>query len=184
MLQTVQVANLVNGVVQAVDIPRPQTTPAEPAYAENTDHVTKLPAIREFEAGNVHIELPTLFVAADVFLRRVEIRKLLPTAQKAVPGAADALYPTGAATDSEFVRDAYNSGGLNELATDGDEVLELLGGELGAVSSKTFPALTLRAGEFVRLTLFNNSGADIDTGDRVIRAMYKMGLNEVDTGRR
>jgi hypothetical protein len=180
-----QVANLVNGVETTIDIPRPQTTPAEPGYAETVDHVTRLPAIREYEAGHVIIELPGTHIAADVFMRKIEIHKLLPTAQKGVAGPGNALFPSGAAVDSSFVRDVYDAAGGNLLATNEDALVEILGGEMlnPTGPDRSYPGLTLRAGEFVRLVVFNGSGADIDAGDRVYSAAYKLGLNQGDTGK-
>ena len=190
-----QVANAVNGVETTIDIPRPVTTPKEVAYAEGTDHVVREPAIREFEAGHVIIELPATYDIADAFLRKVEIHQILPAVQKGLSGPSSSfafpagapgpIFPNGSPAQTGFVRDVFDADGGNLTALDEDAVTEILGGEMSDASgtTRTYPGLTLRAGEFVRLVIFNNSGADLDTGDRTFRAAYKLGLNQSDTGK-
>lgn len=189
---------LTSAVEQAIDIPRPVTAPKEVAYAEGTDHVVRPPAIREFEAGHVIVEPAPAHTVADVFLRRVEIHQLLPTPQKGLagpssafphpPGAAAPIFPNGAPATTSFVRTVFDAAGANTLLLSDPAVSEILGGTMfdpAVLNSpqRTHPGVTLRAGEFVRLVLFNNTGGDIDAGDRNYHAAYKLGLNQSDTGK-
>ena len=179
---------IANTVVTTVDIPRPMTTPAEVAYAEGTDHVTRPIFIREEEGGHVVIDLPAAFKTSAIYLRRMSIRKLLPTAQKGLVGASGALMPTGAPTDDTFVRDVFNSNGANTLATNDTNALnDLLGNPIvGAAGTapltyvRSFPGITLRSGEYVRMEFYTAGGA---VGPGTINAVYKMGLNQQDTGK-
>lgn len=173
-------ATAVNAAFTSFDVARPQTVPAEVAFAENTDHVVREPAIREFESGHVVIELGALLVAADVWLDKVEIRKLLPTPQKGVSGPAGALFPTGAPTDETVVRTLVDRANANDLATNETMVGKFLGQTVAPNTVRTYPGITLRSGEFVRITLGNTSGGDL-TDD--ITATYKLGLNQSDTGK-
>jgi hypothetical protein len=172
-------ATLTNGAVTVIDIPRPLTTPAEPPYAEGTDHVVRPETRREFEGGNVIVRLPSAFIAANIFLRRASIRRLTDTAQTGLTEGA--FFPTGASTDQEFVRDMVNLPG-NTLPTNAasDAVADLLGVEVGNSPGRSYPGVTLMANEFVRLELFNNSGGDITDA---IEASYKMGRSQADTGK-
>ena len=184
-------ATAVNAAFTAFDIPRPQTTPQEVAYAENTDHVVREPALREFESGHCVIDLGTNLVAANVFLDKVEIFKLLPVAQKGLsslsgsglnspPGGSPPLFPSGAPSDETFVRTLVDRAEANDLATNEDAVAAFLGQTAGNDTVRSYPGLTLRSGEFVRVTLGNTSGGDLtDT----ITATYKLGLSQSDTGK-
>jgi hypothetical protein len=167
------------------DVPRPETTPKEPAYAEGTDHVTKLPGTDEDYAGEVIVRLPSTLQLATVFLRSVEIRKLLPTAQKGIAGPGGALFPSGAAVDSEHVRhimqetankiDMATAPGTTLLG-DADPTNVAAGG-----LTRSYPGITLRAGEYVRCALYNNSGGALT--DQIISAYYTMGQHQTDVGR-
>jgi hypothetical protein len=172
---------LPDATTTTVDVPRPQESPQEPPYAEGTDHVVRPSFVREVEAGHVIIDLPAAFVAANVFLRRASIRKLLPVPQRGLATPATALFPTGAPTDQEFVRDLVNTGTSNDLPTDSDTVRDLFGNFRAVASVRSFPGITLRAGEFVRLELRNASGGPL--GPAFINAIYKLGLNQGDTGK-
>lgn len=174
-----------NVTATTFDVPRPETTPKEPAYAEGVDHVTKLPSIDEDYAGEVVIRLPGTLQLATVFLRTLEIRKILPTAQKGVAGPGDALFPTGAATDSEHVsfavQEAANTidmaaGAGPLMLGDGDPANLAAGGLM-----RSYPGITIRAGEFARITLYNNSGGDLN--NQLISAYYTMGQHQSDVGR-
>jgi len=188
-------ATAVDAAFTAFNLPRPQSTPVQPAYAEGVDHVTRPEALREFEAGQCVIELGALLVAADVFLDKVEIVKLLPTPQKGMsglsssginspPGAEEPLFPSGAPADAELVRVLVDRKEANDLSTDDVSVNDLFGlpkyaGGAGG-ETRSYPGITVRAGEFVRLTLGNTSGGDLtDT----ITVNYKLGLNQSDTGK-
>ena len=184
-------ATAVNLAFTAFDVPRPQTTPAEVAYAENTDHVIKEPAVREFESGHCVIELGALLVAANVWLDKVEIVKLLPTAQKGLsslsssglnspPGANPPLFPSGAPSDETLVRVLVDRNQANDLATNETMVGKFLGQTVTPDTVRSYPGITLRSGEFVRITLGNTSGGDLTD---VITATYKLGLNQGDTGK-
>jgi hypothetical protein len=167
------------------DVPRPETTPKEPAYAEGVDHVTKLPSLDEDYAGEVIVRLPGTLQLATVFLRTLEVRKLLPTAQKGVVGPGDALFPSGAPTDSEHVRFLTQETG-NTVATDAGAGPLMLGdGDPTNLAAgglmRSYPGITLRAGEYVRLTLYNNSGGALN--DQLISAYYTMGQHQSDVGR-
>jgi hypothetical protein len=184
-------ATAVNAAFTTFDIPRPQTTPAAVAYAENTDHVIKEPALREFESGHCVVELGAILTAANVWLDKVEIVKLLPTAQKGLsslsssglnspPGANPPLFPSGAPSDETLVRVLVDRANANDLATNEDAVLGFLGSPDFSNTVRSYPGITLRSGEFVRVTLGNTSGGDLtDT----ITATYKLGLNQSDTGK-
>ena len=192
------VATLTDAVEQNIDIPRPQTTPQEVAYAEGTDHVVRPPAIREYEAGHVIIEVAPAHAVANVFLRKIEIHQILPAAQKGLsgpssdftfpPGATAPMFPNGAPAQTGFVRDVFDAGGGNDMLLSDPAVSEVLGGTMfdpAILNSpqRTHPGVTLRAGEFVRLVVFNNTGGDIVAGDRAYHAAYKLGLNQSDTGK-
>jgi len=164
------------------DVPRPETTPKSPAYAENTDHVTKLPAIREFEAGHVIVDFASTLKVAAVFLDKVEIRKLLPIAQKGVGNAGSALYPSGAPTDETLVRVLLDRGSANDLLLNDPAVDDFFGNaKIPAQAPRGYPGVTLRSGEFLRLTIRNNSGGALNAQE--ITASYKLGLNQSDTGK-
>jgi len=169
---------LADAVVTSVDIPRPQTTPAQPAYAENSDHVTSPTFLREEEAGHCVIDLPAVFVAATVFLRKLSIKKLLPTAQKGLQDPSSAFFPSGAPTDTTVVRDLVDTGTANTLATNADAVRDLLGNLRAGATVRSFPGISLRAGEFVHMEFFQSTGAPI--GPANINAVYKLGLNQGD----
>ncbi|HUW16292.1 MAG TPA: hypothetical protein VMW94_04380 [Actinomycetes bacterium] len=192
-----EVASLANAVEQAIDIPRPQTVPQQAAYAEGSDHVVREPALREFEAGHVIIQAAPDHAVANVFLRKIEIHQLLPAAQKGLGGPSSTftfptggtgpLFPSGAPATTSFVRTMFDAGGLNGTLLSDDSVKEILGGNMldptTGLPSRSYPGVTLRAGEFVRLTLFNNTGAAIVAGDRTYHAAYKLGQNQSDTGK-
>lgn len=167
--------------VTAFDLPRPETSPKDPGYAENTDHVTKLPAIREMEAGHCVVDFATTLAVAGVFLDKVEVRKLLPIAQKGITGPGDALYPTGAPTDESLVRVLLDRGGANDLLLSDDAANDFFGVIKGNATVRSYPGITLRAGEFLRITLDNTSGGALLA--QAITATYKLGLNQSDTGR-
>lgn len=179
--------------VQTFDVPRPQTEPAQVAYAEGTDYVTKPTHVDEDYAGEVVISLPAALQLATVLLQVVEIRKLLPTAQKGLsspsssfphpPGVSGALFPSGAPTDSEHVRFQVqeNATPTSGIPLNGDVALSYLGMEVGGSPGRSYPGITLRAGEYVRLTIANNSGGDLL--NQQIEAHYRMGQHQTDVGR-
>ena len=174
-----------NVTATTFDVPRPQTTPAEPAYAEGVDHVTKLPSIDEDFAGEVVVKLPSTLALSTVFLRTLEVRKLLPAAQKGVVGPGDALFPSGAGVDSEHVRYLAQETGNTIGMTAGagpallgaPDLTNLAAGGL----TRSYPGITIRAGEYVRITLYNNSGGALN--DQIIQANYNMGQHQSDVGR-
>ena len=172
----------VNAAFTAFDLPRPETTPKQPAYAENSDHVIAPVHLREDEGGHCVIQLGALLTAANVWLDKVEIVKLLPTAQKGITGPSGALFPSGAPSDATLVYALMDRGGANDLSTDDPSSLDLLGMQRnsGVGESRSYPGITLRSGEFVRITLGNTSGGDLTD---VVTAVYKLGLNQSDTGK-
>lgn len=174
-------ATWADAVVTTLDIPRPVTTPAEPPYAEGTDHVTRPDRLREDEGGNVCIHIPTALMPANIFIRRISIQRMLPTPQKGISGPDGALFPSGASTDQEFVRDVLNMGTGNTLLLSDASVQDLLGVDTAAGMPRTYPGLTLMAGEFVRLEVYNNTGGPV--GPATIEAIYRMGRSQSDTGR-
>lgn len=184
-------ATAVDAAFTAVDVPRPQSSPAQVAYAENTDHVVKEPALREFEAGHCVIELGANLVAANVFIDKLEIVKLLPTAQKGLsalsgsglnspPGATPPLFPSGAPADETLVRTLVDRGQANDLPTNDAAVGKFLGQTVAPDTVRSYPGITLRAGEFVRITFGNTSGGDLTD---LITATYKLGLAQTDTAK-
>lgn len=179
-INQVVAASLPNVTLTLIDIPRPTTTPAELPYAEGTDHVTRPIFLREEEAGHCVIDLPATFVAANVFLQTLSIKKLLPAAQKGLQDPSSAFFPTGAPTDNTLVRTLFSDGGANSLPTNADAVRDLLGNLRASATVRSFPGITLRAGEYVHIELYNNSGGTL-TG--TINAVYKLGLNQADTGK-
>jgi len=174
-------ATLADAATTVVDLPRPVSSPALPAYAEGSDHVILPTFIREEESGHCVIDLPATFVAATVFLRRASIMKLTPTPQKNIPGPADAYFPTGAPTNATFVRDLVNTGTANTLATNMDAVRDLFGNLRTGAAVRSFPGVTLEQGQYVQLTFFQSTGAPIGPG--TINVTYKLGLNQKDTGK-
>jgi len=184
-----------NVTATTFDVPRPVTTPAEPAYCEGSDHVIKPTSLEEDFAGEVVVRLPTTLELATVFLRSVEVRKLLPAAQKGLagpsstfphpPGAVSPIFPSGAPTDSEHVRflveEAGNtiemSQGAGHALLGSPDPTNLAAGGL----TRSYPGITLRAGEYVRLTFYNNSGGDLN--NQIITANYNMGQFHGDVGR-
>ncbi len=167
--------------ITSFDLPRPQTTPAEPPYAENTDHVIAPPALREMEAGHCQVEFPAALLVAGVFLDRVEVRKLLPAAQLGVSGPADALFPSGAPTDEALVRTLVDRDGADDLLLSAESVTDLFGRTSGANTVRSYPGITLRSGEFLRILISNQSGGALNNQD--ILAKYNLGLNQQDTGK-
>jgi len=171
-----------NTTLTSFDIPRPQTTtPAQVPYAEGSDHVVEPPARDDFSAGHCTVELPATLKLANVYCRTVEIRKALPPAQTGNVTAA-ALFPNGAPAASGHVRFIVNET-TDVLPTASDAFLDLMGEPHATVSTtvRSFPGITLREGEFIRMSLYNNSGGALT--DQVITANYKFGLNQQDTGR-
>jgi hypothetical protein len=174
-------ATLPDATTTTINMPRPQTSPTPPGYAEGSDHVTLPVFLREEESGHCVIDLPTAFVAANVYLRRASIYKLMPTPQKNVAGPSDAYWPTGAPTNAEFVRDLVNTGTANTLATNADAVRDLFGNLRTGAAVRSFPGITLEQGQYVRLELYNASGGPL--GPATINVVYKLGLNQKDTGK-
>lgn len=186
-------ASFPNVTATAFTIPRPQTTtPAQVGYAENADHVIEPAARDDYAAGHCTVEMPATLKLATVFCRVLEIRRLLPPAQKGLgglsssfphpPGAAGALFPSGAPASSAHVRYLINETG-NTIPVSGDAFMDLVG-EVHATSATTvrsYPGITLREGEYVGMTLYNNSGGALN--DQIITANYKLGLNQRDTGK-
>ena len=172
---------LPDATLTAFNVPRPQTLPLEPAYAEGTDHTTRLPFLREEEGGHCVIDLPAAFNLATVFMRRLSVHRLLPTAQAGVADASSAFFPTGASTNNVFVYDLVNTGTSNTLALNMDAVRDLLGNLRAGAAVRSFPGITLMAGEFVHMELFNASGGAL--GPLFVNATYKLGLNQADTGK-
>lgn len=175
------IASFPDVTITSVDVPRPQTSPAEPAYAENTDHVIAPPALREMEAGHVQIAFASTLLAAGVFLDRVEVRKLLPAAQKGIAGPGDAFFPSGAPADETLVRTLVDRAGADDLLLSDDSVVDLFGRTSGANTVRSYPGITLRSGEFLRLLISNQSGGALN--DQEITAKYNLGLNQQDTGK-
>ena len=184
-----------NVTATTFDVPRPVTTPAEPAYCEGSDHVTKAVNLEEVFAGEAIVRLPSTLQLATVFLRSIEVRKLLPTAQKGLagpsstfphpPGAVSPMFPSGAPTDSEHVRFlVQETGNTIDMATvpgntmlgDADPTNVAAGGLV-----RSYPGITLHAGEYLRVTLYNNSGGALN--DQVVTAYYTMGQHAGDVGR-
>jgi len=163
------------------DLPRPETTPKEAAYAETVDHVTRPPANREMEAGHCVVDFAATLKVADVFLDKVEVRKLLPIPQKGVAGPGSALYPTGAPTDESLVRVLLDRGGADDLLLSDDASDDFFGNIKGNATVRSYPGITLRAGEFLRITLNNATAGALLA--QSITATYKLGLNQSDTGR-
>jgi hypothetical protein len=183
--------SLPDAALTTFDIPRPVTTPAEPPYAEGADHVIRDPNRDELYGGEVTLKLPTTLVIATAFLRMVEIRKLLPATQKGLagtsstfphpPGATPPIFPTGAASDSEHVRYAVQEA-ADSLAMDSDAVAQMLGMEVATSSpGRSYPGITLRAGEYVRLSINVASGGPLNS--QVIGANYNMGESQSTVGR-
>ena len=167
-------ATLINAAETVVDIFGPETA-SEPPYAENTDHVTRPRQVRENEAGVAQVGLPANFLAANVFLRKVEIwdKKSLPGQR----GLDPALFPSGATPGgSDRKRVVFDSEAADLIDLTDDGMLSILGGSpLDADPDKHTPLLTVGADEFIKLTFFNNSGGDI--GPEVIQTKFDLGLN-------
>ncbi len=163
------------------DLPRPQTTPQDPPYAELTDHLNKNQNLREFEAGHVVVDFASTLAVASVFLDKVEVRKLLPAAQKGVATPGNALFPTGSPTDETLVRTLIDRAGANDLLLSDSAVLDFFGNAKTGNTVRSFPGVTLRAGEFLRISIRNNSGGALN--NQAITATYKLGLNQQDTGK-
>jgi len=174
-------ATLADAVTTAIDMPRPVSSPAVPAYAEGSDHVILPTFLREEESGHCVIDAPSAFRVANVFLRRASIMKLTPTPQKNIPGPADAYFPSGAPTNTTFVRDLVNTGTANSLLLSADAVSDLFGNLRTNAAVRSFPGVTLEQGQYVRLEIFNNTGAPIGPG--TFNVVYKLGLNQKDTGK-
>jgi hypothetical protein len=95
------------------------------------------------------------------------------------------MFPTGAATDSEHVRFAVQETGT-ALPTNADAVLDFLGQQEQAGATpiaplRTYPGITLRAGEYARISLYNGSGGALN--DQIITANYRVGQHQSDVGR-
>lgn len=170
----------VNATFTTFDLPRPETAPKAPAYAENSDHVTAPIQLREDEGGHVVVEFGTNLVAATVWLDKVEIVRLLPTPQKGITGPSGAMFPSGAPSDETLVRTLLDRGQANDLATNTDAFLDFFGQPSHSNTVRSYPGITLRSGEFVRITLGNTSGGDLTD---LVTGTYKLGLNQQDTGK-
>lgn len=170
-----------DATVTAFDLPRPQTVPQENAYAETVDHVVRPPALREFESGHVVVDFAATLAVANVFLDRVEVRKLLPTAQTGVTGPSGAFFPTGAPTDESLVRTLIDRNEADDLLLSDEAVVDFFGGTRSGHSVRSYPGVTLRAGEFLRIYISNASGGALNGQD--ITGTYKLGLNQQDTGK-
>lgn len=170
---TLTSATLPDVTLTTVDIVRPESTPGVP-YAEGTDYVTTPRVTMEGEGGMVVVDLPAALENAAAFLRAVEIWQSYYPAQS---GLGSALFPTGATPPSNgqptLVRTVFTSNGANSLATNNADVPAILG---GTVLAPNAPSLMLGAGQFVRLSIFNNSGGPL--GPANIEARYDFGLNE------
>jgi hypothetical protein len=167
-----------------IDLPRPQTTPTEPPYAQGTDHVVRPTFLREEEAGVCVVDLPTSFISASVFVGRISIHQLLPTPQTGVQDPSTAFFPTGAPEVTNFVRDlfadpGYLAGGNPSiLATNSDSLRDLLGNLRAGAAVRSYPGISVRAGEYVHLELYNSTGSPI--GPANINVVYKLGLNQAN----
>src|SRR3990167_933810 len=108
-----------------VDIFGPEST-TEPPYAENVDHVVRARQVRQNEAGFAVVDLPATLVAANVFLRGVEIwlRQSLP-GQRGISGP---LFPSGAAPASSqpVLKRVVFADAANNTATNLVAVLSIL----------------------------------------------------------
>ncbi|HUS83165.1 MAG TPA: hypothetical protein VM013_07945 [Dehalococcoidia bacterium] len=167
--------------VTTFDVPRPETSPKEAAYAETVDHVTRPPALREFEGGHVIVDFPATLALPTVFVERVEVRKLLPTAQKGVAGPGGALFPSGAPSDETLVRTLIDRNGADDLPLDDPAIVDFFGNAKATSAPRGYPGVTLRSGEFLRVSLNNTSGGPLNA--QQITASYKLGLNQSDTGK-
>ena len=167
--------------ITTFDLPRPETTPKEAAYSETVDHVTRPPANREMEAGHCVVDFAASLKVASVFLDKVEVRKLLPIPQKGIAGPGDALYPTGAPTDESLVRVLLDRGAADDLLLSDDAADDFFGNAKDSQTARSFPGITLRAGEFLRISISNQSGGALNA--QAVTATYKLGLNQSDTGR-
>ena len=170
-----------DATITAFDLPRPQTVPQENAYAETVDHVVRPPALREFEAGHVVVDFAATLAVADVFLDRVEVRKLLPTPQTGVSGPSGAFFPTGASTDESLVRTLIDRGEADDLLLSDLAVADFFGQTKTPNTVRSYPGVTLRAGEFLRIYVSNQSGGALN--GQAITGTYKLGLNQKDTGK-
>ena len=160
------------GAATAVDVLRPFTSPAQVPYAENTDYVTRPRHLLDNEGGMVVIDLGTVFTAlGTLFLRAVEVWQGYPAAQTGLFGA---MFPSGspAPASPSFARAVFSVPG-NTLPCTSALIPGIIG---GSIVDPKFPGISLKSGEFVRLTFVNTAGAA--TGE--IEAKYDLGVNTVE----
>lgn len=167
-------ASFPNAAATTVDILGPESTTADP-YAEGTDHVVAPRQVRQNEAGWAVVDLPTGLEAANIFLRGVEIWSR--QVQAVQSGLSAALFPSGATAGgtSPVLKRVVFSSTANDTPTNGTNVVAILGGTLNTTATLSLPRLHVRADEFIRVTLFNNSGAPINNA--VITTKFDLGLN-------
>jgi hypothetical protein len=175
---TEQAVSVLNNVTTVIDVVRPVTTPAQPPYAENTDYVTRPRHLMEEEAGAATINLQGNILNASIYLRAVEVWQAYPTAQTGLTGVP--MFPSGStpAQAPSLVNTVYTS--ATGLATNtSDNMLVTLRAATGVGGLKTaqIPAITLGAGQFVRLRFYNNAAGD-QTG--LIQTSYDFGVNNVE----
>ena len=173
-LRQVAVPVILDTATLAVDVLGPEST-LEPPYAENSDHVVRARQVRQNEAGFVQITGwdGSVLDDPDVLLD-VEIWKRAASA--AQKGLEAPLFPSGAAAAADPVLQRVVA---TDLPGDGADLLSILGG--ATPPAKDVPLLHVRADEFVRLRITNNTGGN--TTALTLSAKFDLGMNPVDTNR-
>jgi len=168
--QSVTIPN--NGSV-TFDVEGP-SSPAEPPYAEGTDHVTRLRQLRENESGNVRIGLDATLGVAATLIDSIEIWARNSVGQS---GLSAPLFPSGATPSANgaayMIRSVFSA--TPGVPSNDAQALTILGGVLNNDATKDTPGIWLEADQMVRITLTDTAGGGDVTGD--VTAKYDLGLN-------
>lgn len=166
-------------VTGTVDLPRP----ADAVETNTIDWVTRPAFRKEFESGRCVITPDLVMGVAGMLLVKVEIIALNPGASLAPLDLSFSQFPendilTQPGFPSATLRTLLD---LSASPTTSPYVLTttVTGGLTDPITQQLLASIILRADEFVRLTLYNSTGAPI-TG--TVTARYDFGMNSGNYG--
>jgi len=172
-LRQVAVTAAATPAVTTVNIFGPES-PLESPYAENTDHVIRDRQVRQNEAGWVVIDGWDASVL-DAAALGVTVEIWSRASASAQKGLEAPLFPSGAAVAADPVLKRVVASAVPGNST---ALVGIFGGVIaGGVGTKDIPLLSVRADEFVRLTITNTGGA---LGPVTLSAKYNLGPNPAD----
>lgn len=158
-----------------ITLPRPSD-----AAENNTIDWTTRPAFRkEFESGRAVVTPDTLLGVAGVVLQKVEIVALNPGNSLAPLDLSFSQFPetdilTGVGFPTPVLRTILD---VTALPTANNPYV--MGGANATATLQLLATILLRADEYIRVTLFNTTGAPI-TG--LLEARYDFGMNPGNYG--